>query len=586
MFLPPSWVVLTLLFLSVNCLKAEQPSTFSVAKLPPGSPRFLAFAGGESSDDGARDGGSNHANARTHSDGLVDSSATDAAKGTIIVEGMVRGFLNRTRLRTVDFKCMVEAVEGEAIRGHPAKDVVPQLSFASPGRPSNAAGVSKPPKLPLACDVMSASAECVRLLRPMLFFNDTVPNDTANTIVLPRVRTLIIQIVRLQGRLAERCVRGDALDALHLASSHLNNMTYIGGRLVANGADILTELAAAIQAFEHGDLAQFGENFGKAWRKVLLARVGAGSPSPTPKAIEEMSDGLVQGFFGPGSGLVVTADLAPSSQGKELHVHLRSCVSGNVEFFQTVWSATWLFFAQMAAANRTLLANGTTAGKDKRWQGPLAAALLEMPKALQHCNIPEKGREMLLDSLQALGKLHLRVDLSEKQLQSREISVNLESAVQDWSRGRWHNFGKNLGKLLQQLVLLVFPQQYSVDGAQHLKKQLMGLASRTSMGHGQASAAASIFGNGFLASSVSILTASFAAVSLLVGIPQLFRRMRSSQLRESDVEWNEIRGEDLPLWVSSDERTIDSGAGDSARDSCGDRHDASFSRGGGVNLSE
>merc|ERR1712070_916138 len=79
---------------------------------------------------------------------------------------------------------------------------------------------------------------------------------------------------------------------------------------------------------------------------------------------------------------------------------------------------------------------------------------------------------MLVDSLKALKNLHFHVDVATAQVHNHDVSVDLSEAAEAWSKHRWHAFGADIGKLLQELVLLVFPRKYSLDAAGFLKREL------------------------------------------------------------------------------------------------------------------
>lgn len=73
--------------------------------------------------------------------------------------------------------------------------------------------------------------------------------------------------------------------------------------------------------------------------------------------------------------------------------------------------------------------------------------------------------------MRALEKLSFDVDATHRTVHTSEVSVDLAQAVDHWTQHKWHDFGTDLGKLLQELVVLVFPssysQEYSVDQSVH-----------------------------------------------------------------------------------------------------------------------
>jgi len=115
-----------------------------------------------------------------------------------------------------------------------------------------------------------------------------------------------------QSTVTKSCLKPDVQQELRAAGNHLGSMTFVGGRLVANGVDIVEELSEAFTSYENKNYRAFGKDMGTAWRKVLLSKPSSeGLPDPSPQAIEEVTEGLFSTFFGPGFGLQVETDSVP-----------------------------------------------------------------------------------------------------------------------------------------------------------------------------------------------------------------------------------------------------------------------------------
>jgi len=280
-----------------------------------------------------------------------------------------------------------------------------------------------------------------------------------NIEVLRDLRIEIIDMVHLQGRLMANCARNSTMDVLKLAGNHLKNLTYVGGRFVANGAAIVSEVSDAIIAFKARNYFSFGSDIGKMWRRVLLSKAHREDEvQPTPAMIEAMSWGALEGFFGPNSYLVLTSDDTPLS----LRINLHSCITQNLPFLQSVWNTLMLFIAQLAI-------DDLPPNVQQAWQANMAAALIGLPTAMRQCNIDAQEEEMLSDSLRSL---HFDVQLPQDTIESRETSMDLAHAIRDWTKGEWRNFGADIGHLLQEFVIAAFPQMYSVDAARSLRREL------------------------------------------------------------------------------------------------------------------
>lgn len=387
-----------------------------------------------------------------HKSSLSDSTASSSSGASgeqqrrlvrsakIVISGMVEGFLRRKRSSEDYLRCAVPKVgnlAGAVLTScaHTVNLIAKFLHVAQPIAPANRTTSAQTP-----------------------YRVDDVDGAT----FLPGISQGLIEIIQLQGKLAAKCRNSQVIDSFELAATHLRNLSYVSGHLIANGADIVAELEDAAQAFELKDMRRFGVDIGGAWRKVLLSKVHLPDGASTKEAIKETSTGLIEGFFGSDLMLEIKTDRPRHSSGssrhKQLHVDMEKCLQNeNMRFFVEVWDATWIFFAQIAAYPSP--SNAT----NQRWQDLLSVAFAEMPGALRRCGISKAQEAMLQDSLTALKGLHFRINMMRAKLHNREVSVDLKRAVKDWSKRRWHDFGEDIGKLLQQLVLLVFPQRYSVD---------------------------------------------------------------------------------------------------------------------------
>merc|ERR1712187_639499 len=123
------------------------------------------------------------------------------------------------------------------------------------------------------------------------------------------------QVYKLQSKVAKSCLKGDVLAEFDKAETHLSNMTYVSGRLLTQGVDVMDELSDAFNSFEHKNYRAFGKDLGTAGRKVLLAKHSglADFTEPSAEPIEQVTEGLFASFFGKGYDLQIAADDAPSN---------------------------------------------------------------------------------------------------------------------------------------------------------------------------------------------------------------------------------------------------------------------------------
>jgi len=71
----------------------------------------------------------------------------------------------------------------------------------------------------------------------------------------------------------------------------------------------------------------------------------------------------------------------------------------------------------------------------------------------------------------------------EDRIKVMKATDKMAKAVEAWTNYDFDTFGKQIGMLLRELVMLAFPQKYSVDANGRLKRQLINL-SQTSASKG------------------------------------------------------------------------------------------------------
>lgn len=278
------------------------------------------------------------------------------------------------------------------------------------------------------------------------------------------------KVVTAAHRAAKGCLHQDAIDALETAGRHMRSMRYVSGRLIANGADIVAELAEAIRGYEARDYRRFGAQLGLALRKALLSRgEGASLPEAAPgrRVVVNVTEGLLQGLFGPGAELDINVlgdiDRPPGSLKLDLH----ECVAENLGFLQAVWSEVMFFFGQRAA--------GALAEQDKmEWSGAVALTMLKLPRALEKCDLDPEQRRLLEGAVEALADGGAGLDLDVRGMRPVDrarLEAQIAGAVEDWARMRWRAFGGDLGKLLQEMAVTVYDQKYAARGAPALPPQ-------------------------------------------------------------------------------------------------------------------
>jgi len=285
------------------------------------------------------------------------------------------------------------------------------------------------------------------------------------------------QIVKETSDLVGKCIHSDAKFAFEQAGDHALNTKYITGHLLANGADIVSELADSVTAYEKRNATQFGTDFGKALRKVFLSNNTNGKlPEGLPgdEEIAMVTEGFLQGFFGPGSYLNVNLKKDPANP---LHVDMNNCIQKDLAYFQQLWSASMLMFAQSSSGvGGSSGSRGLNSGAEKKLQlgTTLAFTMMELPGAMGKCGISSEQQDMIMDSIKGLGNgMNTQFQFPSQQPSKDEMATAFAKTLQEWSGHHWLEFGKNLGALMQKSAVKFYPQKYSIDAGGMLRQQLV-----------------------------------------------------------------------------------------------------------------
>merc|ERR1719413_131266 len=109
--------------------------------------------------------------------------------------------------------------------------------------------------------------------------------------------------------------------------------------------------------------------------------------------------------------------------------------------------------------------------------------MMQLPSALRRCNISKEQEEAFVDAVKSFGSgLSMPLTMPGKDGVKSQAADNLAQAVKDWTDMKWYSFGSDLGKVMQEMVTVMFPSKYSVDAAG-------GLAAAALVGAGAAAAA-------------------------------------------------------------------------------------------------
>eukprot|EP00929_Paragymnodinium_shiwhaense_P068848 TRINITY_DN34707_c0_g1_i1.p1 TRINITY_DN34707_c0_g1~~TRINITY_DN34707_c0_g1_i1.p1 ORF type:complete len:571 (+),score=114.88 TRINITY_DN34707_c0_g1_i1:21-1733(+) len=333
------------------------------------------------------------------------------------------------------------------------------------------------------------------------------------TVITLEFAAKLAGILELERRLAKTCLQNDAVETLKQTAKHMSNLTYIGGRLMANGVDIFSELTEATSAFDAGNFRKFGQDLGGAWRKVLLSKKSQPQLEvPSEAELEEMTQALVGALLGRGLSLQIETDAAvpamPMLRGgvygsfvpteptarshgspdmktpafeavsataqpgspyverpQKINIDLKNCLAVNMPLFESAWSPVMKLFRDAASKK------APQAGLPDISQ--LLVSMLDLQLALRTCGLGPTQEAALLDAMRA-GEVHTKLDVrSRERLVGPEVAEALSQAfaeaLEDWQMHSWSAFGRQLGTMLRDMMVTTFPAKYSVKDLSHLR---------------------------------------------------------------------------------------------------------------------
>lgn len=349
----------------------------------------------------------------------------------------------------------------------------------------------------LTGDLMGTVGDIVIAVKGLIQGKGTIKQSQTGGVVSAGIDSAmkITSLVGLTTQLIRNCVHGDALVLMKRVSHHMINGTYLQHRFLVNGIDIANSLADSITAFESHDFHRFGKDIGRTLRKILLSNnnKAASLPEGIPDQviIQKATDGLMKGFFVRGSAVQVTDTAYPDL---DIEVNLHRCIAGNSEFFKEIWMAAWDLIAQLSVNAHQhgfnmkqfgdMFTQGQQGGQggQPKWSGELMIAMMQFPMALQRCGMGQNSQTMLMEAIKSLGDLHVQFKFPHSvnvnpSIQAEKATAKMAKAVKAWTDWDFERFGYELGELFRDLVMLAFPQKYSVDASGRLQRYSLNAMS-------------------------------------------------------------------------------------------------------------
>jgi len=345
-------------------------------------------------------------------------------------------------------------------------------------------------------DLMATGQDLVTAIRTFMKWKTVDQQEKTTKLISAGFDSALklASMVTMSTQLIRNCVHGDALEMLKRTGRHLINAQYLGHRFVVNGVDIAHGLADSVVAFEAKDFHRFGSDIGTSLRKVLLSNANRGTDAlpegvPEQDIVQKVTSGLMKGFFVKGSGIVITDTADPDVR---IVMNLHHCIAGNSMFFKEIWNGVWHLFAQLslnAQQHGLGLPPGVQSPQSQlgmqgqpKWAGELMISLLQVPMALQRCGLGAESQSMFMEAVQSLKHVHMQFVFPDDRIQVMKATDRMARAVEAWTSWDFETFGKEVGMLLRELVMLAFPKKYSVDSAGKLRHQLLDLSAQPPRG--------------------------------------------------------------------------------------------------------
>eukprot|EP00928_Gymnodinium_smaydae_P022699 TRINITY_DN18980_c0_g1_i1.p1 TRINITY_DN18980_c0_g1~~TRINITY_DN18980_c0_g1_i1.p1 ORF type:complete len:662 (+),score=135.61 TRINITY_DN18980_c0_g1_i1:92-1987(+) len=325
--------------------------------------------------------------------------------------------------------------------------------------------------------------------------------------------------------LAKKCLQGASLDMIAAAQQHMKNMTYVGGHLVANGADVIHNLASAVTSYDDNDMEKFGRSIGGAWRQVLLADPKSSTslvqhmeefiqdlkPAKLMKAMDEdsmerMTEGMVTSLFGdgfsvqllaPGAGEISTT---PSPGGwmppadpfwdgdkkgimqfkmpdsyrvatndTAVNINLHECIQGNSELFHDAYKP-------VVGLSEQFMEGHCTGAVRSLCMSLWTVVLSDVQQALTTCGFTPDQERVLIHALWAGKLFHGNLSLPDQEVRAHDVTVTMAEAIEEFQDDHYKRFGAQLGTLMREMIVVSFPEEYTKDEHGNLKRVLRDLA--------------------------------------------------------------------------------------------------------------
>lgn len=414
-----------------------------------------------------------------------------------VVQGIVEAFLNKQQLEVGEVECLTEGCKDLSTDIMTVSEHIVMLSqkilgyregFFSKQAPARQKPLIKSvtPNSSVPVDVHYGGS----LFAERRLANASEPGLLMSTsAVIMEFGFSLQKVAALSHQILHTCLHHDGLEALKLAAEHMSDISYLSQHLVSNGMDVCTQFAEGAECWRKGDRLGFGHELGTALRKVFLSSQASGrNPAQVPSvhALANITEAFLGTFFGPGVSLDVQT-VQGSNVDQSLHLNLHHCIGENADLLEKTLASTMFIYGQEAKKRKEEHLGATVSHIPIQTNLAkfLAYDLVQLPSALKRCQIDDEHRSMIEDAIIAIGSGEgaiFRFHSGRDAPTEADVLKQMTRTAQDWQRflqkpeDSWA-FGRNLGKLAQELTRAVFPEKYDLDSFGNLHKKMMPTSS-------------------------------------------------------------------------------------------------------------
>jgi len=147
-----------------------------------------------------------------------------------------------------------------------------------------------------------------------------------------------------------------------------------------------------------------------------------------------------------------------------IDVDLRNCIGNNLPLFESAWTPVLQLFMKAANGQETTVDAVTDVPE---MSGELMISMMDLQLAITNCGINPVQEAVLFDAMHS-GTVRSRLvapagSSLAAQRPRDELSQAFSKALQDYKTQTWTDFGTELGSIVREMVVVAFPEKYSLD---------------------------------------------------------------------------------------------------------------------------